>query len=89
MNVILMIQKMGETKSRHLFSPNKASSIPRTRTEYIQFSFWSRESHENPQTTQAVAKTIVFSSQTDRKAPLLKVIPIKLIDREEVKLVST
>ena len=55
----------------------------------IHLNCWPRGSHENPQTTQAVAKTIVFSSQTDRKAPLLKVIPIKLIDREEVKLVST
>lgn len=39
---------------------------------YIKLSFWSKGSHGKPQTTQTVAKTMEFSSQTNSKATLLK-----------------
>lgn len=39
----------------------------------IQLNDGVRESHGNSQTTQAVAKTICCSPQSDSKTPLLKI----------------
>lgn len=45
--------------------------------------FWPKESHGTPQTTQDVAKTIVYSPQTKNKDPLLTTTVIKLIEHGE------
>jgi len=42
----------------------------------------------NPQTTQTVAETIDYSSQSNSKAPLLKTTPTQPIEHEEIELVS-
>lgn len=46
---------------------------------YILSSCWSKGSHGNPQTTQAIAMTICCSPQTD-KALLLKSTPTLLTE---------
>lgn len=46
-----------------------------TGTGYIQFSCWSKGSHQNPQTIQDIAKAIGGSQQTDSEALGLKTIP--------------
>lgn len=46
---------------------------------------WSKGSHGNLQTTQAIAKAIDCSPQTDIKALFLKT-PTQFIERGEVKL---
>ena len=49
----------------------------------------AKESHGNPQTTQAVAKAIAYCLQPNHKAPLLKTTPTGLIEHGEVELVPT
>lgn len=68
----------------HLLSP--ASS---TGTIIYPIECLAKGPHRNPQTDQAVAKTIICSVQTDIKAPLLKTIPTQPIEHGEVKVVPT
>lgn len=53
---------------------------------YIQMSFWPNGSHGNLQTTQAVAKTMLYSPQTEGKCTLMKTTPTQLIEHGEVEL---
>lgn len=55
----------------------------------IQLSCWPRGSHENPQTTQAVANTMGCSMKNDSGAPLLRTTPTQLTEYGEIKLTST
>lgn len=63
--------------------------LPVTVLCYIQLSPWPKGFHGNPQTTQAVTKTIDCSQQPDSKVPFLKTTPTKLIEHGTVKLVPT
>ena len=63
----------------HLLSPNEAS---RTKSG-LHLSFWLKGSYGNPQTTQAAAKTIGCSPQTDHKASWMKTTPIQLTERNQ------
>ena len=64
---------MGDSaQTSNLLSPNGASS-PGIGLNLIKLL--TKESHRNSQTTQAVAKTVSCSLQTDSKAPLLKTMP--------------
>ena len=60
------------TQTSNFLSPNGASS-PGIELQLIELL--TKESHRNPQTTQALTKTISCSLQTDSKAPLLKTMP--------------
>ena len=53
----------------HLLSLNEVCS---TTIGLHIIGFWSKVFYGNPQTTQAVAKAINSSPQTDSKAPMLK-----------------
>lgn len=66
----------------HLLSPNEVSS---TRIELHFIELLNKKTHRNPQITQAVAKTMGCSLQTDSKAYLPKITCISLIEHEEVK----
>lgn len=48
---------------------------PKRPSSFIQLSCCQKCLHRNPQATQAVAKTVGCSSQTDSKDPLLKTTP--------------
>ena len=72
--------------SDHISSPNEASNI---RTQLQTIELLGKVGHRNPQTTQAVAKTICCSLQSDSKSPLLTTTLPQLIEHEEVKLVPT
>lgn len=62
---------MGKTESQLVISsPQTTHSV--ITLGYIQLSYWSKRSHGNHQTTQAVVKTVSCSAQTDSKASLLK-----------------
>ena len=52
----------------------------------IQLSCWPRGSHENPQTTQAVANTMGCSMKNDSGAPLLRTTPTQPSGHGEVGL---
>lgn len=70
----------------HLFSSKKIFS---TRTGFNPIKCWPKGSHENPQTTSVVAKTVSCSLQTDSKSTLLKTTLTEIFEHGEVKLVST
>lgn len=53
----------------------------------VQLSCWSRSCHQNPQTTNTIAKTKVCSLQTDNRAPLPRTITIQLIENGKLTLV--
>lgn len=46
---------------------------------YVQLSCWPSESQENPQTSQAMTKTIGCSLQSDGRVPLLRMAPKQLL----------
>lgn len=50
---------------------------------------WPRWSHRNSQKTQAVAKAIGFTLQTDHKALLPMTTPIQLMKNEDTVLLPT
>ena len=88
MNVILMKSSNNEgdrVPRGHILSPNEASN---TRTQIQPIELLARVGQRNPQTTQAVGKTICCSLQTDGKDPLLITTLTQLIDHGQVKLVS-
>lgn len=57
--------------------------------DWIQLSCWFKKPHRNPETAQAVAKTVNFSPQSDYKSPLLKITLIQLIEHGEEELMPT
>ena len=61
------------------------SRFSEARLGCIWLNCWWRESHGDPQTTQADAKTEGYSSETDRRASLLRTTFTKLIEHREVK----
>lgn len=61
--------------------------FPILRVDYIQLNCWSKGSYRNPQTTQAIAKTVSYSPQTDSKSQLLKGTPTQVTEYGEVRLV--
>lgn len=78
---------MGETLlSSHLLSTNEASS---NKTGLHLIELLAEGVPLGPQTTQAVAKSMDCSPQTDSKAPLPKTSPTQLIEHRQVKLVPT
>lgn len=70
----------------HLLSPNKTSNA---RTEIYLIELLVKEVQWEFQTTQTIAKTVSCSSKSDSKSPLLKTIPIQIIEYEEVERVPT
>lgn len=72
--------------TEHPLSPNKAS---KTAIELHLIALLAKGVHRNPQTTQAVGKTLGCSPQTDSKSPLLKTTPTQLIEHGELGLAST
>ena len=59
-------QVMRETKPQQgIFCHQMKLSIPRL--DYTELNYGPKRSHENSQTTQAVAKTIIYSPQTNSK----------------------
>lgn len=71
---------MGETSSHQSVSCHQRK-LPLPGLAYIKLSFWTKGPYENPQRTEAPAKTISCFPQTDRKAPLLKTAtaqPVKM-----------
>ena len=77
---------MGETELQLDISCHPMK-LPVLGIGYIQLSCWPKGSHGNSQTTQAVVRTIGCSSQTDGKAPVLKITPTQLTEHGEVELV--
>ena len=84
-SVLLTSEPSLQAPSSHFLSSNEASS---TRIGLHLIELLAKGVPLNPQMTQAVAKTIVYTPQIDRKPPLLKTIPTQLIGCE-VKLVPT
>jgi hypothetical protein len=77
---------MGETELQLDISCHQMK-LPVLGIGYIPLSCWPKGSHGNSQTTQAVVRTIGCSSQTDGKAPVLKITPTQLTEHGEVELV--
>ena len=62
--------------------------LPVARLDCIQVSSWLRGHMEIPPKSQADAKTIGCSPQTEsREAPLTRSVPINVNEHEEVKVV--
>lgn len=70
----------------HFLSPNEASS---TRTGLNLTRLLAKGSHENPQSTEVVVKTISCSPKTDSRSPLPKTTVIQLTEHGEGELVPT
>lgn len=70
----------------HLLSPNEVFI---TGTDLYQIEWLAKDVLENSQTTQVVAKSIDHSSASGQQGPLLKTTSPRLIQHEDVKLVST
>lgn len=67
--------------TRHLLSPNEASSS----RNGLHLSCWPKGPHRHHQTTQAMAKVMVFFPQTVGKVLLLKTAPVQFTGHREVK----
>ena len=78
---------MGKTESQLVISCHQMK-FPVPGLNYTKWGCWPKEPHRNPQTTQAVAKAIGRSLQTDCKASLMAA-PTQLIEHGEVELVPT
>jgi len=76
-----------DPRIRYSLVPILRSTLKEAGLNCIQLTYWPRDSHGNPQTTQAIGKTMSYSSQTDSSAPFLRTTQHS--ENEEVLLVPT
>lgn len=89
MKAILMRSLNKGGRESHLVISCHQTRLPVPGLACIQLCCWPRKSHENLQTTEAVANTMCYCMENHSRAPLLKITPIQHIGYREVNMAPT